>query len=89
MKLLDIGGGRTIRIPTNHQHFILDFSSNPENKGWDKEEVVHILECVKEDRLNELDMSDNIMNDIGMFFEDGICVKPDINATVFWYEQAI
>ena len=89
MKLLDIGGGRTIRIPTNHQHFILDFSSNPENKGWDKEEVVHILECVKEDRLNELDMSDNMMNDIGTFFEDGICVKPDINAAVFWYEKAI
>ena len=68
MKLLDISGGRTIRIPTKHQHSILVFSSNQPHKGWDKEEVVHILECVKEDRLNELDMSDNMMNDIGTFF---------------------
>ena len=87
--ILDLGGGRSIRIPVNYQHFILDYSSNPENKGWDKDEVVHILECVREGRLEELNMDANLMNDIGTFFEDGVCVKPDINAAVFWYEQAI
>ena len=87
--ILNIGNGRSIRLPLNYQHFILDYSSNPENKGWDKEDVLHILECVKEGRLEELEMDDNLMNDIGTFFEDGVCVKPDIEMAVYWYEQAI
>ena len=87
--ILNIGGGKTIRIPVNHQHFILDYSSNPENDGFAREEVFHIIECVKEGRLEELEMDSNMMNDIGRFFEDGVCIKPDINAAVYWYEQAI
>ena len=86
---IDLGKGKNIKIPVNYQHFILDYSSNPENKGWYKEDVIHILECVKEDRLEELEMDADLMNSIGTFFEDGVCVKPDINAAVFWYEQAI
>lgn len=86
---IDLGKGKNIKIPVNYQHFILDYSSNPENKGWCKEDVIHILECVKEDRLEELEMDADLMNSIGTFFEDGVCVKPDINAAVFWYEQAI
>ena len=87
--ILDIGKGRTIKIPVNYQHFVLDYSSNPENKGWAREDVIHILECVKNGQLEELDMDSNLMNDIGTFFEDGMCVKPDINAAVYWYEQAV
>ena len=34
-------------------------------------------------------MDDNLMNDIGTFFEDGVCVKPNIEMAVYWYEQAI
>ncbi len=87
--ILNIGRGRTIRIPVNYQHFILSYFSNPEDCGWEREDVIHILECVKEDRLEELDMDADLMNSIGTFFEDGICVKRDINAAVFWYEQAV
>lgn len=87
--ILNLGNGRTIRIPINHQHFILDYSSNPENKGWAREDVIHILESVKEGRLEELNMDANMMNNIGTFFEDGVCTRPDIYAAVFWYEQAI
>ena len=87
--IVDIGKGRTIRIPVNYQQFIIDYSSNPEDCGWEREDVIHILECVKEGRLEDLDMSPNLMNTIGTFFENGVCVKPDINAAVFWYEQAI
>ncbi len=75
--ILDIGKGRTIKIPVNYQHFVLDYSSNPENKGWAREDVIHILECVKNGQMEELDMDSNLMNDIGTFFEDGMCVKPD------------
>ena len=87
--ILNLGKGRSIRIPVNYQHFILDYSSNPENKGWKREDVIYILECVKEGRLEDLDMNSNMMNDIGTFFEDGVCVKPDIHTAVYWYEQAI
>lgn len=88
-RILDIGKGRTVEIPVNYQHFILDYSNSPEAHGWKREDVVYILECVKNGNLEELDMDDNLMNDIGTFFEDGVCVKPDIEVAVFWYEQAI
>ena len=88
-KILDLGNGRSIKMPVNYQHFILDYSSNPENKGWDREEVMHILRCVQEGHIEELEMDGNLMNDIGTFFEDGVCVKPDIEMAVYWYEQAI
>ena len=41
------------------------------------------------DYSSNLEMDADLMNSIGTFFEDGVCVKPDINAAVFWYEQAI
>ena len=88
-KILNIGRGRTIRMPVNYQQFILDYSSNPENYGWEREYVIHILECVQKGNLEALNMDADLMNSIGIFFEDGVCVKPDINAAVFWYEQAV
>lgn len=88
-KILNIGKGRSIKIPINYQHFILDYSSTPEGHGWNREDVIYILECIKEGRLEELNMDHDLMNDIGTFFDDGVCVKPDINAAVYWYEQAI
>jgi TPR repeat protein len=88
-KTLNIGNGRTIEIPCNYQDFILDYSGTPEGSGWKKEDVLYILECVKENRLEELDLDAELMNSIGCFFDDGICVKPDVNVAVYWYEQAI
>jgi len=88
-KKLIIGKGREINIPVNYQHFILSYSSDPESHGYDKEEVEHILECIRDGHLEDLDMDDVLMNDIGTFFEDGVCVKPDINIAVYWYRLAI
>lgn len=88
-KILDIGKGRSIKIPVNYQNFILDYSNSPEAHGWTREDVVIILECIKNGNLEHLNMTEDLMNDIGTFFEDGVCVKPDINAAVYWYEQAI
>lgn len=88
-KVLKIGKGRSIKIPVNYQHFYLDYSSSPEGHGFERDEVIRILDCIKEDNIEELDMDDDMMNNIGTFFEDGVCVKPDIEKAVFWYEQAI
>lgn len=87
--ILNIGKGRFIRIPVNYQHFILDYSNSPEGHGWNRDDVIYILQCIKEGHVEDLDMDDNLMNDIGTFFEDGVCVQPNIEAAVYWYEQAI
>lgn len=88
-KILNLGKGRSIKIPVNYQDFILDYSSNPENQNYNREDIIYILECVKNGQLEDLDMDSNLMNDIGTFFENGVCVKADINAAVYWYEQAV
>lgn len=86
---LNIGKGRTIRIPVNYQHFILTYSNNPADYGWERDDVIYVLQCIKDGNLEELDMDDALMNDIGTFFEGGVCVEPNIEAAVYWYEQAI
>ena len=88
-KILNIGRGRTIRMPVSYQSFVLDYSADPENHGWKREDVIHLLECVQKGNLEALDMDADLMNSIGTVFENGVCVKPDIYAAVFWYEQAV
>lgn len=87
--ILNIGKGRTIRIPVNYQHFILTYSNNPADYGWERDDVIYVLQCIKDGNLEELDMDDALMNDIGTFFEGGVCVEPNIEVAVYWYEQAI
>lgn len=89
LKELQTGSGRSIMIPLNYRHFIIDYSSCPENKGWNREDVIYILKCVQQGNLEQLNMDEDLMNDIGVFFEDGVCVKPDIEKAVYWYEQAV
>jgi len=79
-----------LTIPVNYRSFVLDYSSNPESKGWRRNDVEVILSCIKNNRMDLLDMNNSdLLNDIGTFFEDGVCVKPDIHAAVFWYELAV
>ena len=87
--ILNIGKGRSIEIPVNYQNFILTYSSTPEDHGWHRDDVIYILECIKNGNLEALDMDHMLMNDIGTFFDDGVCVEPDVEKAVFWYEQAI
>ncbi len=86
---LQLNNGNSIEIPINYCHFILDYSSDPEKHGWHKEDVLYILQCIQEGRVDELDMDDSLMNSIGTFFEDGVCVQKDIEKAVYWYEQSI
>lgn len=79
-------------IPVNYRDFILSYSSNPKKHGWEKEDVEYILECVKNDTLDPSEFSlteDELYNSIGGFFNDGVCVVPNIKIAVFWYERAI
>ena len=79
-------------IPVNYRHFVLSYSNNPEDHGWKREDVEYILNCIKEDSLDPSEFSsslDELYNDIGTFFDDGVCVEPDIETAVYWYERAI
>ena len=79
-------------IPKNYKTFILDYSNDPEKHGWKREDVEYILECIQNDELEPSEFSSTeaeLYNDIGTFFEDGVCVKPNIEIAVYWYEKAI
>lgn len=86
---LKLANGGTIEIPVKYQHFYLDYSSDPEAHGWEREQVVYIMQCVQNGDFESLDMDADLMNDIGTFFDDGVCVEPNIEMAVYWYEQAI
>lgn len=79
-------------IPKNYRTFLLDYSNDPEKHGWKREDVEYILECIKSDMLDPTEFScseDDLYDSIGTFFEDGVCVKADIEKAVYWYERAI
>ena len=79
-------------IPKNYRSFLLDYSNDPEKHGWKREDVEYILESIKNDTLNPEEFNcteDDLYNSIGTFFENGVCVKADIENAVYWYERAI
>ena len=85
-------GKKLTGIPVSYRSFILDYSNDPEKHGWKREDVEYILDCIKNDCLNPKEFSSSeaeLYNDIGIFFEAGVCVKPDINLAAYWYEKAI
>ena len=86
---IEVGKGRTVDVPTEYTDFVLTYSSNPEEYGYTQAEVEEILKCLKEDRLEDRELDCETMHDIGAFFENGVCVKPDIKAAVYWYELAV
>ena len=66
-------------IPVNLRDFILSYSDNPEDHGWNRDDVIEILTYIKEGREDELNLEDsNLVNDIGTFFDDGVCTPADI-----------
>lgn len=77
-------------IPVNLRDFILSYSDNPEDHGWNRDDVIEILTYIKEGREDELNLEDsNLVNDIGTFFDDGVCTPADIYKAVVWYERAV
>ena len=87
-----VNGEKLTGIPVNYRKFYLDYSNDPEKRGWHREDVEYVLECIQNDTLEPSEFScteAELCNSIGCFFEDGVCVKPDINLAVFWYEKAV
>ena len=79
-------------IPKNYRSFYLTESSNPEEHGWTREDAEYLIKCIQNDTLDptEFDCTESdLYNEIGGFFESGVCVQPDINIAVYWYERAI
>ena len=50
------------------------------------------MNCIKNDELDPLEFScdeSDLYNSIGTFFDDGVCVEPNMEVAVYWYERAI
>lgn len=76
-------------VPVNHRKFFLTYTNSPEDHGFDREEVLDMLNIVAEYDDHEAFYDPDFTNNIGTFFEDGVCVEKDINQAVFWYERAV
>ena len=77
-------------IPKNYQDFTLVMNPNamPEDYGYTKEQVLELLDLVKNDP-NSWDLEyDDVQNDLGCFFEDGVCVEKNIEFAKYWYAKA-
>jgi len=76
-------------IPINHQDFILSYSDRPEDHGYDREQVEEILRTIQSTPLHPMFSDPNVCNDIGGFFEEGVCTDKNISHAIYWYERAI
>lgn len=77
-------------IPKNYLDFRLVMNPNakPEDYGYTKEQVLELLDMVKNDPNNWDLEYDDIQNDLGCFFEDGVCVEKNIELAKYWYAKA-
>ena len=76
-------------VPVNRRKFFLTNSSNPEDHGFDREEVLEMLDIVANNDDHKAFYDPDFTNNLGTFFEDGVCVEKDINQAVYWYERAV
>ena len=77
-------------IPKNYQDFVLVQKSNvrPEDYGYTREAVIRLLDMLKNDPNNyELD-DDEVQNDLGCFFSDGVCVEKNVEFAKFWFAKS-
>lgn len=76
-------------MAVNHQDFILSSSSNPEDFGYDKKDVLTMLDIFETHDDHAYFYDENIVNDIGCFYENGVCTPKNIERAVYWYERAV
>jgi len=73
----------------NREEFILSTSNKPEDFGWTRESVEYLLNLAEhEPDCGEL-QNGKVQNDIGTFYENGICTEKDIRKAMEWYEKAV
>ena len=77
------------KVPVNRRKFFLTYTSNPEDHGFSREQVEDMLDIVANYDEHEAFNDPDVVNSIGTFFEDGVCIEKDIEQAVYWYERAI
>lgn len=77
-------------IPKNYQDFRLVQKSNaqPEDYGYDEEVILYLLSLIKDDPTNEELQDDDIQNDIGCIFSDGVYVEKNANLAKLWFAKS-
>lgn len=76
-------------VPVNRRKFFLSNTSNPEDYGFSKQQVLDMLKIVEQYDEHLAFNDPDFTNNIGTFFEGGVCVEKDIDTAVFWYERAV
>ena len=77
-------------IPKNYQDFVLvqNPHAKPDDYGYTKEQVLYLLDLIKNDP-NSWELEDEeIQNDLGCFFNDGVCVEKNIEFAKYWYAKS-
>lgn len=77
------------KVPVNRRKFFLTNTNNPEDHGYSREQVENMLAIVEHYDEHEAYNDPDFVNDIGGFFEDGVCIEKDIEQAVYWYERAV
>ena len=77
-------------IPKNYQDFRLVQSSHatPEDYGYDEDDILYFLNLIKDDPNNEELQDADVQNDIGCFFNDGVCVEKNANLAKLWFAKS-
>lgn len=77
-------------IPKNYQNFVLVQKTNakPEDYGYTKEAVLNVLNLVKNDPNNYDLEDDELQNDLGCFFNDGVCVERNVEFAKYWFAKS-
>ncbi len=67
-------------IPKNYQDFVLVQKTDvqPADYGYTEEAVMRLLDMIKNDPNNYELEDDEIQNDLGCFFIDGVCVEKNV-----------
>lgn len=77
-------------IPKNYQDFRLVIKSNakPEDYGYTEEGIMNILDMLKNDPNNDEFEDDELQNDLGCIFNDGVCVEKNIEFAKYWFAKS-
>lgn len=77
-------------IPKNYQKFVLVQSPHAISKdyGYEEENVIYLLNLIKYEPNNEKLEDDDIQNDLGCFFNDGVCVERNIELAKYWFAKS-
>ena len=77
-------------IPKNYQDFRLVQKSNarPEDYGYTEESIKDVLNMIKNDPNNIELEDDEIQNDLGCIFNDGVCVEKNIEFAKYWFARS-